>query len=63
MEQKDNYQIKLSDVIDDKETSEIIDNTIKIITNNAIINTCEYSNTGKKLENSGLELSSIVEEG
>ena len=28
MEQKDNYQIKLSDVIDDKETSEIIDSTI-----------------------------------
>ena len=44
-------------------TSEIIDSTIKIITNNAIINTCEYSNTGKKIENTGIELSSIVEEG
>ena len=44
-------------------TSEIIGNTIKIITNNAYINTCEYSNTGKKIENKGLELSSIIEEG
>lgn len=44
-------------------TSEIIDSTIKIITNNAFINTCEYNNTGKKVENSGIELSSIIEEG
>lgn len=44
-------------------TSEIIDSTIKIITNNVFINTCEYNNTGKKLENKGLELSSIIEEG
>lgn len=44
-------------------TSEIIDNTIKIITNNTCINTCEYNNTGKKIENKGLELSSIIEEG
>ena len=44
-------------------TSEIIDSTIKIIINNAFINTCEYNNTGKKVENSGIELSSIIEEG
>lgn len=44
-------------------TSEIIDSTIKIITNNIFISTCEYNNTGQKNENYGIELSSIVEEG
>ena len=44
-------------------TGEIIDSTIKIITNNAIINTCEYNIAGNMVENTGIVLSSIVEEG
>ena len=44
-------------------TSEIIDSTISIITNNAFVNTNEYNSLGKRVETSGLELSSIIEEG
>lgn len=44
-------------------TSEIIDSTISIITNNAFVNTNEYNSLGKRVETGGLELSSIIEEG
>lgn len=44
-------------------TGEIIDSTIRIITNNAFVNTNEYNSLGKRVETGSLELSSIIEEG
>ncbi len=70
-EMKENIKILIGEIEElDKinralisKTSEIIDNTIKIITNNAFVTTAEYNKSGQRLDNLGMEFSSIIEEG